>query len=91
MGARILFRLSSGNFVFRQYPLLEPVPSNQVHHILLEIPDKKSRRLRAMCGFAPENFAWEKVGKLLELPPAVVCSKCENLARKRKVLSEIVT
>ncbi len=90
MGARILFKLSVGNFVFRQYPLLEPVPYNHVHHILLTIPEKRGRRLRAMCGYAPEDFAWKVVGGSLELPPSVLCAKCEKLARNRKVLSEIV-
>jgi hypothetical protein len=90
LGARILFKLNSGDFVFRQYPLLESVPSNQVYHILLNIPEKKGRRLRAMCGYAPEGYAWKNVGGILELPPSVVCSKCEKLARNRKVLSEIV-
>lgn len=90
MGARILFKLNSGVFVFRQYPLLEPVPCNQVYHILLSIPEKRSRRARAICGYAPEDFAWKDVGEVLELPPSIVCSKCENLARKKKVLSEIV-
>ncbi len=90
LGARILFKLSSGNFVFRHYPLLEPVPGNQVYHILLNIPEKRGRRLRAMCGYAPEGYAWKNVGEILELPPSVVCSKCEKLARSRKVLTETV-
>ncbi len=90
MGARILFKLKSGAFVFRQYPLLEPVPCNQVYHILLNISEKRGRRVRAMCGYAPEDYAWENVGKILELPPSLVCSKCEKLARNRKLLSEIV-
>jgi hypothetical protein len=90
VNAKIQFKLNGGHFVFRQYPLLEPMPRNQVYHILLDISEKRAGRLRAVCGYAPEDYAWKDVGRELELPDSNVCSKCERLARKRKVLHEIV-
>lgn len=90
MNAKIVFKLNHGQFVFRQYPLLEPVPYNQVYHILLDAVEASSRRQRAICGYAPEEFAWKPGGVQLEQPQVNLCSKCEKLARKKRVLTEIV-